>query len=266
MQIRAPSRKPLVLAPVHPNQGLEASYRKKIDALVDAMQKSLVHWLTAAYRANTPEMARDASPAMSLREAMRKLSSYWQKRFDDAAPELAEYFSKHSLRQVDGAMKAALKKAGFTVDFRLTREANDVMQATIGENIALIRSIGEEHLSQVEGLVMRSVSQGRDLSALSKELHERFGVTKRRAALIARDQNNKASATITRVRQRSLGIKQAKWLHSHGGKEPRKSHQDADGKVFDIDKGMLIDGEYIWPGQLINCRCVSRSILPGLED
>jgi SPP1 gp7 family putative phage head morphogenesis protein len=266
MQLRAPSRKPVVLAPVHPNAGLTVAYQKKIDALVDAMQKSLVYWLTAAYRATPPELAQDASPAATLRAAMGKLSRHWQKRFDQAAPELAKWFSENAMRRSDGALRDILKRAGFTVQFNLSREANDVLQATMGEQIALIRSIGSEHLTQVEGLVMRSVQQGRDLSELSKELHERYGVTKRRAALIARDQNNKATANITRVRQQSLGITTAKWLHSHGGKEPRKSHQDADGKVFDVSKGMLIDGEYIWPGQLINCRCVSRSVIPGLED
>lgn len=266
MKLQAPTRKPIVLGPAHPNQGLEAAYRKRLDVLVEAMNRSLLYWLTAAYRANEPEMAADASPAATLRAAMGKLSRYWQKRFDDAAPELARYFAENAFKRADGSLQAVLKRAGFTVDFKLTREANDVLQATLGENVGLIKSIASEHLTQVEGLVMRSISAGRDLSTLSAELHERFGVTKRRAALIARDQNNKCTATITRVRQQSLGITHAKWLHSHGGREPRKSHQDADGKIYDITKGMLIDGEYIWPGQLINCRCVARSVIPGLED
>lgn len=266
MQLRAPSRKPVVLAPVHPNAGLTVAYQKRIDALVDAMQKSLAYWITAAYRATPPELAQDASPAVTLRAAMNKLSRYWQKRFDDAAPELAKWFSENSLKRADGSLRDILKRAGFTVQFTLSREANDVLQATLAEQVGLIKSIASEHLSQVQGLVMRSVSQGRDLAALSKDLHERYGVTKRRAAFIALDQNNKSTANITRVRQQALGITQAKWLHSHSGKEPRKSHLEADGKLYDVAKGMLIDGEYIRPGQLPRCRCVSRSVIPGLED
>lgn len=264
MKLSAPNKKPIVLAPVRPNVGLQIAYRKKLDALIDEMQNSLVYWLKASYRANEPEMAQDASPAMALRGAMRKLSRRWQKRFDEAAPELASYFATHATKRADGALESILKRSGFSVEFKLTAEANDVMQATVGENVGLIKSIASEHLTQVEGMVMRSVAAGRDLGALSKELEERYGVTKRRAALIARDQNNKATATITRVRQESLGIKQAKWLHSHGGKHPRPSHKAADGKLYDIDKGMLIDGEYIRPGEKINCRCVSRSVIPGL--
>lgn len=266
MQLRAPSRRSITLAPVHPNAGLTVAYQKKIDALVDAMQKSLVHWLTAAYRANPPEMASDASPAATLRAAMRKLSDYWQKRFDDAAPELAKYFALHATQRADGALKDILKRAGFTVQFRLTREANDILQATISENVSLIKSIASEHLTQVEGLLMRSVTAGRDLATMSKELQASFGITKRRAALISRDQNNKCTANITRVRQQSLGIVDAVWIHSHGGKEPRPSHLKADGQRYKIKEGMYLDGVWTWPGREINCRCISRSIIPGLED
>jgi SPP1 gp7 family putative phage head morphogenesis protein len=160
-------------------------------------------------------------------------------------------------------MKAALKKSGFAIEWKMTREANEVMQATIGEQVGLIKSIASQHLAEVDGLVMRSVAQGGNLAELSKELQKRYGVTRRRAELIARDQNNKATSTITIVRQSQLGIKQAKWLHSHAGKHPRPEHVAANGKIYDVDKGMFLEGKWTYPGREINCRCVSRSILPG---
>lgn len=264
--LRAPTKKSITLAPVHPNAGLAVAYRKKLDALIDEMHASLLYWLKASYRSNEPELAQDASPAMALRDAMRKLSRRWQKRFDEAAPDLARYFATHATERSDVALKAALKKAGFTVEFKVTPIVNDVLQATVGENVALISNIAQEHLADIQGIVMRSVQSGRDLGSLSDALIERYGMTKRRAALIARDQNNKATANITRVRQEALGITEAVWLHSHGGKHPRQSHKDADGKKYKVKEGMLIDGEHIRPGQLINCRCVSRSVIPGLED
>lgn len=266
MAIRARSKKPITLAAVHPNAGLTEAYQKKLDALIDRMHDSASYWIKAAFRANTPEMAQDASPAKALQEAMRKLAAYWEKRFDKAAPELAKYFAENSFKRADGRMKALLKKSGFTVEFKLTREANDVLQATIGEQVSLIKSIHSDYFSEIQGLVMRSVSQGRDLATLSEELRKRYGVTKRRAALIARTENNKCTANITRVRQESLGITEAIWMHSHAGREPRPSHVAANGKKYKISEGMEIDGEFIWPGQLINCRCFAKSIIPGLED
>ncbi len=113
---------------------------------------------------------------------------------------------------------------------------------------------------------MRSVQTGRDLGQLRSDILARYDVTKKRAALIARDQNNKATAVMEKARRISIGITQAKWAHSRGGKEPRASHVAANGKIYDVAKGCLIDGKYIMPGEEINCRCVSHAVIPGFED
>jgi SPP1 gp7 family putative phage head morphogenesis protein len=160
---------------------------------------------------------------------------------------------------------ADLRKAGMSVRFKMTAAMNDAYQAVRAENVNLIKSIAQQHLTQVETLVMQSVQQGRDLGALTQELTARYGVTKRRAAFIAKDQNNKATATMTRVRHLELGITQAKWLHSAGGKHPRPEHVAFSGKVYQIANGHDFgDGEGpVWPGQPINCRCVAIPIVPG---
>jgi len=113
---------------------------------------------------------------------------------------------------------------------------------------------------------MRSYSNGRDLQTMVSEIKDLYPAAANRAVLIARDQSNKANAVVNRARQLDLGITRAKWMHSHGGKEPRKDHLAADGKEYDIAKGCLISGEYIQPGQMINCRCTSRPILPYTRE
>ncbi|OZI63284.1 phage head morphogenesis protein [Bordetella genomosp. 11] len=230
------------------------------------MQRSLVFWVQAAYRQNQPEIAQDESPAATLRKTMGRLARMWQRRFNEASQPVAQRFAEQSMSAADISLRDSLRQKGFSVEFQMTRAANDVFQATVGENVGLIKSIAAEHLQEVEGLVMRSVQQGRKLDELSKDLEARYQITKRRAAFIARDQNDKATATITRVRQQGLGIKTARWLHSAGGKHPRPSHVAASGKTYDVDKGMYIDGEYIRPGELPNCRCVAQSVIPGFDD
>ena len=253
------------LRPVRPSPAIQAAYRDRMDDMIDEMQASLVYWITAEYRANPPELAQDESPASALRAAMRKLTRRWQRNFDRAAPKLADYFATAVAARSDTQLRIILREAGISVHWQMTRPANDVLQATIGEQVGLIRSIASQHLSDVEGLVMRSVQQGSDLKTLSAQLHQRYGITKRRAALIARDQNAKATAAITRVRQQEVGITRARWVHSGGGKEPRPTHVAAgrDRLVYDIDKGAYLDGKWVWPGTEINCRCVSAPILPG---
>lgn len=266
----SPTGKAVTLPAVRPNEGVTLTYRRRLERLIDVMHASLVYWLKAGYRANppelAPELAQDASPAMTLRDLMNRLAHRWQRRFDDAAPLLARAFADSTLRCADNAFRAKLKDAGFAVEFHLSREANDAMQATIGENVALIKSIASQHLAEVQGLVMRSVQTGRDIGGLTKDLQTRYQMTKRRAAFIAHDQNSKATATITRVRQEGLGITEAIWLHSHGGRHPRASHLAADGKRYRISEGMYLDGAWTWPGREPNCRCVSRSVIPALDQ
>lgn len=257
----------VALEPLRPSAAVTSGYRKKIDAELLAMHKSLIRHLSAAYRASEPEiMALDASPAAELRAFMRKFSRRWRARFAELAPKLAEYFATAAADRVDGELKRMLRKAGFTVQFRMTRAQNDVIQATIGENVGLIKSIAEQHLAAVEGHVMRSVQTGRDLGGLTKALQEQYGVTRRRAETIARSQNNMATASMTRARQAELGIKRARWLHSAGGKTPRPEHVAFSGKTYDVAKGAYLEGKWTWPGREINCRCVSIPIIPGLDD
>ena len=266
LRLVSPTGKPIPIPPSRPNAGVQAAYRKRLDALIREMQDSIVYWLRAAYRANDPEIAMDDSPASSLKKAMRRLSRRWQRRFDEIADPLAKRFVESAMRAADVSLAQRLRDRGFSVQFKLTAAANDVAQASVFENVGLIKSIASEHLQEVEGLVMRSVQQGRRLDELTKQLADRYGITKRRAAFIARDQNNKATATITRVRQESLGLTKARWRHSHAGKKPRPSHVAADGKEYDVRTGMLIDGKYIRPGEEPNCRCASESIIPGFES
>ncbi len=237
------------------------------------MQRSVVWWIKAQWRSKPPAtLAMDddtgGSSAMQLREEIASLATRWQRQFDQAAPELAKWFSTSMAERSDAQLKAILRRGGFSVRFQMTRAQNDALQASIGQQIDLIKSIPAQHLTQVQGIVMRGVTEGRDLGHITAQLKEQYGVTHRRAAFIARDQANKASATINKVRQTELGVTHALWRHSGGGRHPRPSHVKAskDGLVYEVSKGAYIDGEWIYPGQLPNCRCVSKSILPGFSS
>ena len=254
-----------------PNAGIEVAFQKALDRMVEDMHRSLMKWLSAAYRAKPPKLAQDAeyvgSSAEVMNRLMQRLARRWLKRFDDAAPELARYFATAAFARSDKDLQMILRKAGFSVKFQMSRVVQESLQANIHQNVSLIKSIAEQHLSEVEGMVMRSVTAGRDLHQLQEDLIKRYGITRRRAALISRSQNNLASANIQRVRQIELGITEMMWVHSAAGREPRPSHVKAgkDKLTYDPKQGALIDGEYIFPGEKINCRCYSRMVLPDFK-
>jgi uncharacterized protein with gpF-like domain len=268
--IRSPDGKPKTLAAIHPNAGITAEYRRRLEREIKAMHDSILYWLSAAYRSHPPEMAQDAAPPSDwLARYMRSLGKRWEDRFDKLARDLAEHFGRQAAQRSDASLKAALKRGGMSVSFKVTPAMRDVLAANIQENVALIKSIQSRHFQQIEGMVMRSAQTGRDLASLQKDLIEAYGVSKKRAAFIARDQNNKATATITRVRQQEIGATQAIWLHSGAGKHPRPTHVAKSGKPYDIRTGWFDraegkNGEWLWPGTAINCRCVSKVIIPGM--
>ena len=256
--------KPKTARPVHANKGVEARYRRELDRLIDEMHRSIQYWVEAAYKANPPEIAMDALPSKELAKRLNEVGRRWTKRFDDMAATIAERFIKSGKRATDSAMLQSFKDAGWTVQFKPTKSIRDAMNASVVENVSLIRSIPQSYLKNVEGTVMRGYAAGRDLKQISDELQKHYGVTKRRAAFIASDQANKLNATVTQARRIELGLFKAYWVHSRGGKTPRPDHvkAGADKLEFDVRQGAWISGEYIQPGYLPRCRCVSRTILP----
>lgn len=263
--LRAPG-KAVTLKPVRPNVGVELAYQRALLALVDDMNKSVLYWIGATYNANPTALAQDAAPVEELRKAMKKLARRWIRNFDEAAQKIADAFATQSTAQAERSMAKALKDAGFAVPFKPTAAMKDAFDSVVVENVALIKSIPSQQFTAIEGAVMRSVQAGRDLKTLREELLALGAKSKNRAALIARDQSSKATAVMSKARRLSLGLTKAKWRHSRGGVHPRKSHVEADGTVYDIAVGCLIDGEYIMPGEKINCRCTSSVVIPGIDD
>jgi hypothetical protein len=253
MPARAPKARGQ-MRPTRPAATVRIAYQRQLEVLIDEMHSSTLYWLRATYRAREGEITQDASPAGDLAAQLRRRAAQWRKMFADKAPDFARRFIAKVDRHATNATKqAAVAMTGMSVSMKDTLVTNTVLQALTQENVSLIKSIQSEYATEVEGLVMRSITSGRDLSYLTDQLQERFSVTRSRAKLIANDQNNKATAQMARARQMSLGINKARWLHVGGGKKPRHSHVEANGKIFDLSKGLKIDGEYIFPGELINC-------------
>jgi hypothetical protein len=137
-----------------------------------------------------------------------------------------------------------------TVGFDATW-VTDTVKADIRKNILLLE-IDRECVDRVYEAAVRSISAGRDLSVLHDALIRLnvSGMTTQRAGEIARFLNNRATALMNRQRQESIGIRQTLWLYSGAPCEidPKKptgqdaSHRAANGKSFEVSKGMLLNG------------------------
>lgn len=265
-----PRRNEVILDPVHYNRGTEAWYREKLLCWILAMHNSIVTHLQATWKRGAPDIgfASDKNPAVSLRRSLKKWGDNWISKFDDMADEISRKFAAKSVGMTDRAIAATFKKAGFTVKFQLSEKAKQAYQSVISEQISLIKSIPSKYLTDVQSSVFQAVMRGGDLGTLSRDLIKNYGVSVRRAALISRDQSAKSKAIIENIRRQEIGLKEAIWMHSSGGKVPRPAHVAMDGKRYKISQGMWDDdeGKYVFPGELINCRCTSRVVIPGFDD
>jgi hypothetical protein len=75
----------------------------------------------------------------------------------------------------------------------------------------------------------------------------------------------------------AIGVKHAIWLYSgapcqidpkHPSPEDIRqdaAHRAADGVRFEATQGLLVEGKWIYPGQLAGCRCAARAVIPGLD-
>lgn len=200
-----------------------------------------------------------------IAERLIDLRDRWVARFSDAAVTIAPKF----VNAVDSTATKSLKRSLGEKDiprvkFIMTPEMTQAVDGIVAENVNLIKSIPEKYFTQVQTITLQSITRGRDLQYMTEELQKQFGITRRRAERIAIDQNNKATAELSRFRQKSLGITKGIWIHSGGGSHPRPKHVKANGQEFDLDKGLPVgdNGEYVLPGQEINCGCSWKPKLP----
>lgn len=265
-----------ILKGIPPSAAIEALYRQRLKQVIEAMHRSVLYYVKAAYRANPPELlkyAADESPTVALQRIIRDLAKRWTGRINAGAEKLAKWFARSIGRRSDASLKKILKDAGVSVDWKLSREMNDVLQASIAQNVSLIKSIPSEYFTQIEGMVMRSVARGNDLKQLTDDLEQSFNVSRKRAEFIAQDQTSKANANMVRTRQ--LGVMGpdavAIWVHSHAGREPRPTHVAAGRNQvrFKVAEGWHDPNPQvnrrIQPGELPRCRCMSRLVIPGFS-
>lgn len=137
---------------------------------------------------------------------------------------------------------------------------SDQLKLFASQNAQLIRSIPEQELERVAGDIERGLQQGERFTDIAKDIQKSFGITHRRAKLIARDQTTKLNASLTRLRQQEVGVEEYIWQTS-GDERVRATHRHNDGKKFRWDSPPKVTGH---PGNDVNCRCVAIPVLDNI--
>lgn len=249
----------IVLPDFSPNAGIRAAYRAELNRLLRSARNEVVQAVANNWQAPQP-VAMDATRDI-LGRVIDALIAKWMTSLNDLPRQIARKFIGQTAGALDRNLGSALKKSGFAVNLQLTDFTKEAMRASVGMNVGLIKSIPGEYLGDVQKYVWESVEGGFDLATLTDNLDRAYHIGRNRCKFIARDQANKAHSAMEQARRKELGIKKAIWMHSAAAKEPRQSHVKANGKEFDVEKGMYLDGKWILPGQEINCGCTSKAVI-----
>jgi SPP1 gp7 family putative phage head morphogenesis protein len=197
-----------------------------------------------------------------LERVSKQILDKWPvSKLEDLAARYASETSQFQKAQLLDQIKSAV---GVNV---LGAEPNlrPLVQSFTRENVALIRSIPTDAISDLSKRLIRQINDGARAEDLADVVQERLGVSESRAALIARDQIGKFNGSLNQARQTELGVTRYIWRTMRDNRV-RDEHALREGETFEWDKPPE-DGN---PGEAVNCRCYAEPdlehVLNGLES
>lgn len=248
---------------LNPNISDAVKYQKRLDKLIDQMVAETEREVKALFKKSYAKefFAQDDSLSSQARILTNALMKKFNEIFAVASKPIAEKVATEAEKSSATALQLSVKDLSGGLSIKtssLSPALVEVVNATVVENVSLIKTISQQYLSGVQQAVMRSITTGGGMKDLIIYLQKSKEVTHRRARMIAYDQTRKAFNNLSKGRMEKLGIKEYEWLHSGGSNHPRRYHIELSGKIFSLDDPPVIDkntGERGIPGQLVNCRC-----------
>lgn len=245
-------------------------YNAKLQRLVKQVKASIDKEIMPLVRQLAPEYTQDSvatTDAWSdlIMNAMSYLFSRWRSEgVSGGANRIAGEFVQSALKKSERDLK---KSAGIDV-FSGSKTMQDYLHASAQQNAQLITSIPAKYLEEVQTLVMANMRSGMRPGYIEKALQEQFGVTQRRAKMIARDQTSKIQGELAEKQQKDAGFEYFQWIDSDDSRV-RHRHSEIANKVTAYGTGIYrwddlplsSDGVPIKPGSDYQCRCIARPVI-----
>lgn len=264
-------RKPIRRIPkVNPPRGIERAYALALSRFAQQLPSAYADLLrampdliaSAKYERHDAQRW-DISTAERLKQllaaAQTKLASALDERsIERLATQYAARTVDYQKSELSRQTKAALGADVFVAD----RGLKALTAGFVAENVQLIKSIPEQLHAQVAAASLRALQNATPNKRFAQEIEDTFGVAKRRARLIARDQIGKLMGQVAAQRQRALGVTHYIWRTVNDDRV-RDEHKDREGKTYAYEGKDAADE---LPGEAIQCRCFAEPIFDGILD
>lgn len=252
--------------PVKPPVAEGISYNAELQKLVRMIKKDINEQIVPMLRQLEPQYTADGW-VDTLSSVINQVLYKWSSpQFDVLAAQLAAKFVQSTSAVTLKRFQASMKSFGIDV-YQDSPAFQDFVDVAIQDNTQLIKSIPSQYLERVQSIVYGNTRAGLRPSVITKQLQEQFGVTQRRAKMIATDQTLKVNGQITEKRQKEAGFEYFAWVDSDDSRV-RHHHKVLEDRVTAYGKGVYKwsnlplgeDGAPTSPGQPIRCRCIARPV------
>lgn len=255
-------------------EGAEREYLRLADAYMRLLKEELevaLPKLKAAYKQNRDTVvaqARRADDETDLILAIAVIFTAIENRLlvrtegfglRRRLENLANLTRKLTVREWKKAIHATLA-IDIREDYYLGDFYLDQLLKWVHDNVDLIKTIPKDSLDRMMDVVYDGFVNGKTTTRIMKELQRLYGISKRRARFIARDQIAKLNGEIQRYQQMDAGIEEYIWS-TVDDERVRASHRELNGKKCSWSEAPEnSDGRCCHPGEDYGCRCIGRPV------
>lgn len=144
-------------------------------------------------------------------------------------------------------------------DFR----ANEIAKNYTNNLDFWIKNWTGDRIIKMREVVGQMAIDGKSTKTIAEYIQKEFGVSKRHAKFLARNESAIATSSYLEAKYKDEGMTEFKWHTNLDGRE-RPLHKELNGQVFRFDNPPIIDertGEKGLPGQTYNCRCAMTPVI-----
>ena len=235
--------------------------------MIRLIRKDINEIIVPAIKQIEPQYTADAGWIDVLSNAINTVLFKWSSpQFQAVAEQIAAQFVQTSNSRTRKAFNGDMKRIGLDI-YGDSPELQNYIDAAIYDNTQLIKSIPSQYLDRVQSIVTTNTRAGLRPRAIESLLVEQFGITERRAKMIARDQTSKLAGDLAEKRQIEAGFPYFEWNDSDD-QRVRDRHEEIANRVTAYGRGIYRwdnlplsnEGKPIKPGSDYQCRCFARPV------
>ncbi len=210
-------------------------------------------------------IADASSRAEGLRKGMLEVLDEARPEYFTSEPELGGIYEK-VLDEMETDFKKTVPKAIDTVSVTTTLAAaqKEMIAEEWATNLELyIQGWAEENVLKLRQEIQAPVLGGARSESMHEMLQKNYGVSKRKAKFLARQETSLLMAKYHETRLTNLGITEYQWIGADDERE-RPDHRALNNKIFSFSEPPVTNrktGARNNPGEDYNCRCKAKPVI-----